>query len=114
MAVASVKAHDVAMETTTNTPTVSLSARRFERPEEGRVLAGVAAGLADRIGIAVGVIRWPSSSLRSSEDSASWPTPRRGCSCRPATRTTRAQRWLQDLQDTGQASRRSPHRVASL
>jgi len=47
-------ADDEAMETTTATTTRT---NRLERPVQGRVLAGVAAGIADRAGISVGLIR---------------------------------------------------------
>ena len=54
-------AHDGAMETNTTpheTPTTpTVETKRLERPLEGRVLAGVAAGLADHTGISVGMIR---------------------------------------------------------
>jgi phage shock protein PspC (stress-responsive transcriptional regulator) len=42
------------METTTTTTT---STTRLERPLEGRVLAGVAAGIAERAGLTVGLVR---------------------------------------------------------
>ena len=46
--------HDVGMETATRTQTLT---NRLERPIHGRVLAGVAAGIANRAGWSVGLVR---------------------------------------------------------
>lgn len=51
------KAHDVPMEPTTTHSTVSTRSRRFERPREDRVLAGVASGIAAGIDVSVGAVR---------------------------------------------------------
>ncbi len=47
------------METATETPTETVRSRRerVTRPRQGRVLAGVASGLADQTGIDVGIVR---------------------------------------------------------
>ena len=42
---------------TTNTPTPAPPRRQWVRPRDNRVLAGVAAGLGDRLGISIGVLR---------------------------------------------------------
>ena len=47
-------ADDEAMETTTHTP---VTTDRLERPVQGRVVAGVAAGIAQRAGWSVGLVR---------------------------------------------------------
>ena len=44
------------MNTTTPTPTVN-TITRLERPSEGRVVAGVAAAVADRAGVSVALVR---------------------------------------------------------
>jgi phage shock protein PspC (stress-responsive transcriptional regulator) len=45
------------METATTTPAPEATTVRLERPTSGRVLAGVAAGLANHTGISVGIVR---------------------------------------------------------
>ena len=49
--------HDGGMEDTNATPHHNPSNRRLERPTEGRVIAGVAAALANHTGISVGLVR---------------------------------------------------------
>ena len=45
------------METATTTPAPEATTVRLERPTSGRVLAGVAAGIANHTGISVGLVR---------------------------------------------------------
>ena len=45
------------METATTTPATEATTVRLERPTSGRVLAGVAAGIANHTGISVGIVR---------------------------------------------------------
>ena len=50
-------AHDMAMDTTTNTQATTTIKSRLERPTQGRVLGGVAAAIADHTGASVGLVR---------------------------------------------------------
>lgn len=99
----SVVAHDESMETTTNTPeTTPTPTPRLERPRDSRVLGGVAAGLAERTGISVGLIRL-GFVLTSFFGGVGVVLYLAGWSLMPSSdrETTPAQRWLDDLSTPG-------------